>query len=96
MDAADKTKLYITLDNMLDYLHVYRKKLKGSRVPFYQANFLVKQQSNKSIALQKSPSKSGKLGDGTRSGSTVTPNVTFKENSPLFRKPGVSFIDQTP
>jgi hypothetical protein len=40
VDAADKTKLYITLDNMLDYLQVYRDKLKGSRVPFYQAKFL--------------------------------------------------------
>jgi hypothetical protein len=42
VDASEKTKLYITLDNMLDYLEVYRDKLKGSRVPFYQAKFLEK------------------------------------------------------
>jgi len=40
VDAADKTSLYITLDNMLDYLQVYRDKLKGKRIPFFQANFL--------------------------------------------------------
>ena len=43
VDAADKTSLYITLDNMLDYLQVYREKLKGQRVPFFQANYLERQ-----------------------------------------------------
>ena len=40
VDASDKTSLYITLDNMLEYLDVYRDKLKGKRIPFFQANFL--------------------------------------------------------
>lgn len=43
VDASDKTKLYIILDNMLDYLQVYRDKLKGNRIPFFQANFLERQ-----------------------------------------------------
>lgn len=43
VDAADKTKLYMTLDNMLDYLHVYRGNLKGSRIPFFQTKFLERQ-----------------------------------------------------
>jgi len=43
VDASDKTKLYITLDNMLDYLQVYRDKLKGNRIPYFQANFLERQ-----------------------------------------------------
>ena len=28
---------------MLDYLQVYREKLKGQRVPFFQANYLERQ-----------------------------------------------------
>lgn len=42
MDASEKTVLYLALDNMLEYLDVYRDKLKGNRIPFFQAKFLEK------------------------------------------------------
>jgi hypothetical protein len=42
VDTADKTKLYLQLDNLMDFLQVYRDDLKGTRVPFYHAKYLQK------------------------------------------------------
>ena len=50
--TESKTKTWLQLDSMIDYLHVYRQSFKGSREPVWERHAMARQKSKKFVTQE--------------------------------------------